>query len=57
LNTFDTVAAVHRLVASYVRELNEVMPHSAPNGRTPDEVYFAGGKGIPAGSPYFGLGN
>ena len=41
----------------YVKELDEVMPHRALNGRTPDEVYFAGGKGIPAGSPYFGLGN
>jgi len=47
LNALDTVAAVHRLVAFYVREFNELMPHSALNGRTPDEVYFGKGEDIP----------
>jgi hypothetical protein len=40
LNTLDTVAAVRRFAAFYVREFNEVMPHSALKGRTPDEVSF-----------------
>jgi hypothetical protein len=40
LNTLDTVAAVRRLVGFYVQQYNEVMPHSALFGRTPDEVYF-----------------
>jgi transposase InsO family protein len=47
LNTLDTAAAVRRLVAFYVKEFNEAMPHSALNGRTPDEVYFGKGKDIP----------
>lgn len=47
LNTLDTIAAVRRLVAFYVKEFNEAMPHSALNGRTPDEVYFGKGKDIP----------
>ena len=40
LNTLDTAAAVRRLVTFYVQQFNEVMPHSALGGRTPDEVYF-----------------
>jgi hypothetical protein len=47
LNTLDTAAAVRRLVAFYVQEHNEVLPHSALNGRTPDEVYFARAEHIP----------
>jgi hypothetical protein len=47
LNTLDTVAPARRLVAFYVREFNEVMPHSALNGWTPDEVYFGKGDDIP----------
>ena len=48
LNTLDTPAAVRRLVTFYVTEHNEVLPHSALNGRTPDEVYFARAENIPA---------
>jgi putative transposase len=48
LNTLDTAAAVRRLVAFYVQQFNEVMPHSALNGRTPDEVYFGQAENIPA---------
>jgi hypothetical protein len=47
LNTLDTVAAARRLVAFYVKEFNEAMPHSPLNGRTPDEVYFGKGEDIP----------
>jgi hypothetical protein len=39
--------AARRLVAFYVTEHNEVLPHSALNGRTPDEVYFGRGENIP----------
>ena len=48
LNTLDTLAAVRRLVAFYVQQSNEVMPHSALNGRTPDEVYFGKAEDAPA---------
>ena len=47
LNTLDTAAAVRRLVAFYVTEHNEVLPHSALNGRTPDELYFGRAENIP----------
>ncbi len=46
LNTLDTVAAVRRLVGFYAQQFNEVMPHSALKGRTPDEVYFGQGTDI-----------
>jgi hypothetical protein len=46
LNTLDTVAAVRRLVGFYVQQYNEVMPHSALLGRTPDEVHFGKAKDI-----------
>ena len=47
LNTLDTVAAVRRLVSFYVQQHNEAMPHSALNGRTPDEAYFGKGEDVP----------
>ena len=47
LNTLDTVAAVRRLVSFYVQQHNEAMPHSALNGRTPDEAYLGKGKDVP----------
>ena len=31
----------------YVQQFNEVMPHSALNGRTPDEAYFGRAENIP----------
>lgn len=40
LHSLDSVAAVERLIAFYVEQHNTVMPHSAFDGRTPDEVYF-----------------
>ena len=39
LNQLDTLAAVERLVAFYVQQHNEVMPHAALGGRTPNEVF------------------
>ena len=49
LNTLDTVSSVENLVSFYVAEHNGVIPHSALNGQTPDEVYFGTGDGVPAG--------
>ncbi len=40
INTLDSWAAVQRLVTFYVEQYNGVMPHSALNWRTPDEVFF-----------------
>ena len=42
----DTSASVRRLVEFYAREHNQVMPHWAHKGQTPDEVYFVTGDGI-----------
>lgn len=47
LNTLDSVATVRRLVRFYVREHNSVMPHSAFDGQTPDEMYFGRGETVP----------
>jgi len=47
LNVLDTEAAVRRLVAFYVQQYNELMPHSALNFRTPDEVYFGKAEDVP----------
>jgi putative transposase len=47
LNTLDTFAAVERLVAFYVEQHNSVIPHSAFQGQTPDEMYFGAGAEIP----------
>ena len=42
-----TESAVRRLVAFYVQQHNEVMPHSALDYRTPDEVYFGRAEEVP----------
>jgi len=47
LNSLDTLVTVRRLVGWYVREHNEVLPHAAFDGQTPDEVYFGRGEGGP----------
>ena len=47
LNTLDTVKAVEKLVAFYVREHNSRLPHSAFRGQTPNEMYFKTGERIP----------
>ena len=46
LHALDTPASVRRLVAFYVQQHNQVMPHWAHKGLTPDEVYFDTGDGI-----------
>ena len=38
LNSLDNLNAVEKLVAFHVDEHNEVMPHSAFRGQTPDEM-------------------
>ena len=46
LHALDTPVTVRRLVAFYVQQHNQVMPHWAHKGLTPDEVYFSTGDGI-----------
>jgi len=43
LHALDSLAALRRLVTFYVKSHNEVMPHSAFEGQTPDEVFFGTG--------------
>jgi hypothetical protein len=47
LNPLDSIAAVRRFVAFYVQQHNEVMPHAAFAGQTPDEIYFQRGADVP----------
>jgi putative transposase len=48
LHPLDSVATIRRLVAFYVHEHNHVLPHSAFQGQTPDEMYFGTGNAVPA---------
>ena len=48
LHSLDSVTTVRRLVEFYVQEHNQVLPHSAFRGETPDEMYFGRGDAIPA---------
>jgi len=48
LNTLDSVETVSRLVDFYVKAHNSEIPHSAFRGRTPDEIYYGWGQGVPA---------
>jgi len=47
LNTLDTIASVRKLIEFYVHQHNEYVPHSAFEGQTPDEMYFATGADVP----------
>jgi len=47
LHSLDSVTTVRRLVAFYVEQHNRVLPHSAFQGQTPDEVYFGTGDAVP----------
>jgi transposase InsO family protein len=47
LHQFDSFAALEKLIAFYVREFNQVMPHSAFHGQTPDEMFFGRGNAVP----------
>jgi putative transposase len=40
LHSLDSFAALHRLIEFYVKAHNEVVPHSAFQGQTPDEGFF-----------------
>jgi transposase InsO family protein len=47
LHHLDALATVRRPTAFYVQEHNTVMPHSAFEGQTPDEMYFGRGARVP----------
>ena len=47
LNTLDSIATVRKLVEFYVQPHNELVPHSAFKGQTPEEMYFATGADVP----------
>jgi putative transposase len=47
LHALDNLATVKRLVAFYVTDHNERIPHGAFEGQTPDEMYFGGGALVP----------
>ena len=47
LHGLDTIEAVREQVAFYVREYNEVMPHAAFAGQTPNEMYLGTGTDVP----------
>jgi hypothetical protein len=44
---WTALPTVRRLVAFYVEQHNGVLPHSAFNGQTPDEMYFGMGDAVP----------
>jgi len=48
LHSLDSVTTVRRLVEFYVQQHNQVLPHSAFRGQTPDEMYFGTGDAVPA---------
>lgn len=47
INRLESFAALEKLIAFYVREFNQVMPHSAFQGQTPDEMFFGSGNAVP----------
>ena len=48
LHSLDSFTALGRLVEFYVTAHNQVMPHSAFEGQTPDEMYFGTGGSVVA---------
>jgi putative transposase len=46
LHPLDSFAALRRLTEFYVKAPNEVMPHAAFEGQTPDEMYFGAGEEV-----------
>ncbi len=48
LHSLDSLAGLRRLVEFYVAAHNEVMPHSAFQGQTPDDVFFGVGADLAA---------
>jgi transposase InsO family protein len=47
LHTLDNFSTLGRLIEFYITAHNEVMPHSAFEGQTPDEMYFGTGGAVP----------
>jgi transposase InsO family protein len=48
LHTLDSFTALGRLIEFYVSAHNQVMPHAAFGGQTPDEMYFGTGDAVAA---------
>jgi hypothetical protein len=48
LHPLDSVTTVRRLVGFYVDQHNRVLPHSAFQRQTPDEMYFGTGEAVVA---------
>jgi len=48
LHALDNFTALARLIEFYVEAHNTVMPHSAFEGQTPDEMFFGTGRAVPA---------
>jgi putative transposase len=46
LHSLDSFAALRRLIGFYVTAHNEMMPHSAFHGRTPNEMFFGTGNEV-----------
>jgi len=46
LHALESESQLRRLIAFYVKAHNELMPHSAFNGQTPDDIYFGTGGAV-----------
>jgi putative transposase len=46
LHSLESIESLRRLVDFYARQHNEVIPHAAFEGQTPDEMYFGGGDAV-----------
>ena len=46
LHSLESIEALRRLVGFYLSQHNEVMPHAAFEGQTPDEMYFGRGETV-----------
>ncbi len=46
LHTLDNFTALSRLIEFYVTAHNQVIPHAAFDGQTPDEMYFGTGGAV-----------
>jgi putative transposase len=46
MHSLDSFAALRRLIEFYINEHNQVMPHAAFQGQTPDEVFFGIGDDV-----------
>ena len=47
LNQLNTIEDVRRLMSFYIVQHNEVIPHAAFDGQTPDEMFFGRGESVP----------